>query len=72
MGLSFAYSITGAFLIEVVFSWPGVGKYVTDAILNVDFPVVMAVTLLVTVVYIVINFIVDMVQAALDPRVRLG
>lgn len=72
MGLTFAYSITGAFLIEVVFTWPGVGKYVTDAILNVDFPVVMAVTLLVTVVYVVINFIVDMVQAALDPRVRLG
>lgn len=72
LGLSFAYSITGAFLIEVVFSWPGVGKYVTDAILNVDFPVVMAVTLVVTVVYIVINLIVDMVQASLDPRVRLG
>jgi len=72
LGLTFAYSITGAFLIEVVFSWPGVGKYVTDAILNVDFPVVMAVTLVVTVVYIVINLVVDMVQAALDPRVRLG
>jgi len=72
LGLSFAYSITGAFLIELVFTWPGVGKYVTDAVLNVDFPVVMAVTLVVTVVYIVINLIVDMVQAALDPRVRLG
>ncbi len=72
LGLTFAYSITGAFLIELVFSWPGVGKYVTDAILNVDFPVVMAVTLVVTVVYIVINLIVDMFQAALDPRIRLG
>lgn len=72
LGLSFAYSITGAFLIELVFTWPGVGKYVTDAVLNVDFPVVMAVTLVVTVVYIGINLIVDMVQSALDPRVRLG
>ncbi|MBA7682571.1 putative D,D-dipeptide transport system permease protein DdpB [subsurface metagenome] len=72
LGLTFAYSITGAFLIELVFSWPGVGKYVTDAIIRVDFPVVMAVTLVVTVVYIVINLIVDMVQVALDPRIRLG
>lgn len=72
LGLSFAFSITGAFLVELVFSWPGVGKYVTDAILNVDFPVVMAVTLVVTVAYIFINLAVDMVQAILDPRIRLG
>ncbi len=72
LGLSFAYSITGAFLVELVFSWPGVGKYVTDAIINVDFPVVMAVTLIVTIIYIAVNLIVDMVQAALDPRVRVG
>jgi peptide/nickel transport system permease protein len=72
LGLTFAYSITGAFLIELIFSWPGVGKYVTDAVLRVDFPVVMAVTLMVTVVYIIINLIVDMIQIVLDPRVRLG
>jgi peptide/nickel transport system permease protein len=72
LGLSFAYSITGAFLVEVIFSWPGVGKYVTDAIINVDFPVVLAVTLVVTIIYIVVNLTVDMLQAALDPRVRLG
>jgi peptide/nickel transport system permease protein len=72
LGLSFAFSITGAFLVELVFSWPGVGKYVTDAILNVDFPVVMAVTLIVTLIYIGVNLAVDMVQAALDPRIRLG
>jgi len=72
LGLTFAYSITGAFLIELVFSWPGVGKYVTDAIITVDFPVVMAVTLVVTVIYITINIIVDMVQVALDPRIKLG
>lgn len=72
LGLAFAYSITGAFLVELVFSWPGVGKYVTDAIVNVDFPVVMAVTLVVTLIYIGVNLAVDMVQASLDPRIRLG
>ncbi len=72
VGLSFAYSITGAFLVETIFSWPGVGKYVTEAVLNVDFPVIIAVTLVVTVFYIGVNLLVDVVQALLDPRVRLA
>ena len=72
LGLTFAWSISGAFLIELVFSWPGIGKYVTDAVIRVDFPVVMAVTIVVTVIYITINIIVDMIQVALDPRIRLG
>ena len=71
LGLTFAWSISGAFLIELVFSWPGVGKYVTDAIIRVDYAVVMAVTIVVTVIYITINIIVDMIQIALDPRIRL-
>ena len=71
VGLSFAYSITGAFLVETIFSWPGVGKYVTEAVLNVDFPVIIAVTLVVTIFYILVNLLVDVIQAFLDPRVRL-
>lgn len=71
LGLSFAYSLTGAFLVEVIFSWPGLGKYVTDAILNVDFPVIVSVTLIVTLFYVFINLIVDIIQALLDPRVVL-
>ncbi len=72
LGLVFAFSITGAILVEIVFSWPGLGTYVTDSILSADFPVVMAVTLIVTIIYVVINLVVDFLQAALDPRVRLG
>jgi peptide/nickel transport system permease protein len=72
LGLTFAYSITGAFFTELIFSWPGVGKYVTEAIIRVDFPVVMAVTIVVTVIYITINIIVDMIQVTLDPRITLG
>lgn len=71
VGLSFAYSITGAFLVETIFSWPGVGKYVTEAVLNVDFPVIIAVTLVVTIFYILVNLLVDVIQALLDPRLRL-
>lgn len=72
LGLSFVYSLTGAILVEVIFSWPGLGTYVTNAILNVDFPVIMAVTLVVTVFYVFINLFMDLLQRVLDPRVTLG
>jgi len=71
LGLSFVYSLTGAILVEVIFSWPGLGNYVTNAVLNVDFPVIVSVTLVVTVFYVFINLILDLVQASLDPRVTL-
>lgn len=71
LGLSFAYSLTGAFIVEVIFAWPGLGKYVTDAILDLDFPVIMAVTLVATAFYVLVNVIVDIAQAALDPRIKL-
>lgn len=72
LGLSFVYSLTGAIVVEVIFSWPGLGKYVTEAIINVDFPVIMAVTLIITMFYVVINLLIDLIQAALDPRISLG
>lgn len=72
MGLLFAYSITGSVLVEIVFTWPGLGSYMADAVLNNDIYVLFGVTLVVTVIYIIINLIVDLIQAAIDPRVRLG
>lgn len=72
LGLVFAYSITGAVLVEIVFVWPGMGSYMTDAILNSDIFVLFAVTLVVTIIYVIINIVVDTFQASLDPRIRLG
>lgn len=69
VGLCFAFSLTGAFLTEIVFSWPGLGRYVAEAILAVDFPVIMAVTLIVTAAYVLVNLAVDLAQALLDPRI---
>lgn len=71
LGLSFVYSLTGAILVEVIFSWPGLGSYVTNAVLSIDFPVIVSVTLVVTVFYVFINLILDLAQAMLDPRVTL-
>jgi peptide/nickel transport system permease protein len=72
LGLSFVYSLTGAILVEVIFSWPGLGSYVTNAVLNIDFPVIVSVTLVVTVFYVFINLLLDLVQAMIDPRVVLN
>ena len=71
LGLSFAYSLTGAIMVEVIFSWPGLGSYVTNAVLGLDFPVIVSVTLIITVFYVLINLILDLLQAIIDPRVVL-
>lgn len=71
LGMAFVYSLTGAVLVELIFAWPGLGRYITDAIMNVDFPVIVAVTLLMSVIWSLINLVTDIVQARLDPRVKL-
>lgn len=72
LGLTFAYSISSAFLIEALFNWPGIGSYLTSAIVRVDFPVIMAGTLVITVIYVVVNLVLDLVHARIDPRVELS
>ena len=71
LALSFVYSLTGAILVEVIFSWPGLGSYVTQAVLSIDFPVIVSVTLVVTIFYVLVNLALDLIQAMLDPRVTL-
>lgn len=71
IGLTLAYMLTGTFFVEVVFNWPGLGTYAVKAILNVDFPAIMGITLLGAVGYVLINLAVDLAQAWLDPRIRL-
>lgn len=71
LGLGFVYALTGAIVVEVIFTWPGLGNYVTNAILSADFPVIMAVTLIVTVLYVFINLAIDLLQSVVDPRVVL-
>ena len=69
-GLAYANLLTGAVLTETVFSWPGLGRYTFLSASALDFPAIMAVTLLVAVTYLVINLITDLSYAFLDPRVR--
>ena len=68
-GLSFAYAVTGSVFVEVLFRWPGVGAYMADAIVSKDFPPILAVTLVSTVIFVAVTLAVDLLRAVLDPRV---
>jgi peptide/nickel transport system permease protein len=70
MGTFFATMITGAVVIETVFSWPGIGRLAYESILNRDFPVMQGVILFMTTLYILANLIVDVLYAWVDPRIR--
>jgi len=72
LGLTFAGSLTGVVLIETIFAWPGIGRYLSDAIQGSDYSAIVAVTILSAIGYVLVNLVVDLVQAALDPRVRLA
>jgi peptide/nickel transport system permease protein len=70
MGAFFATMITGAVVIETVFSWPGIGRLAYQSILNRDFPVMQAVVLTTTVIFMFANLLVDIAYAWIDPRIE--
>jgi len=70
VGLEFGQLLGGAVITETIFSWPGVGSYVTQSIMATDYAPVQAFTLLAAAIFLIVNLIVDVVNAAIDPRVR--
>jgi peptide/nickel transport system permease protein len=70
--LEFGQLLGGSILTEYVFSVPGIGKLLVDSVYNRDYPVVQAVVLCSGAIYIALNLLADLAQAALDPRVRKG
>ena len=70
MGLQFGALIGGAVLTETVFSWPGVGRLLVDSIFSRDYPVVQGVVLMLAVAFIMVNLLVDLLYAYVDPRIR--
>jgi peptide/nickel transport system permease protein len=64
--------MAGAFFIEYIFNWKGLGTVTLRAVENLDFPVVMGATLFVATIFVLINIAVDMLYALLDPRVKIG
>jgi ABC-type dipeptide/oligopeptide/nickel transport system permease component len=70
-GLLLGEFLAGSVLIETVFNWPGVGALVVDAILKQDFAIVQTFILLSAVMFVIVNLIVDLLYAVIDPRVRI-
>jgi len=69
-GLTFASLLAGAVLTETIFSWPGLGGFAVTAALKLDYPGLLGVTLVVAVVYVLVNLLIDIVYGILDPRIR--
>lgn len=70
IGIQLGYLMGGAVLTETVFAWPGIGKYTIEAILKSDFPIIQGVVLLIAFVFVMMNLIVDVIYAFLDPRIK--
>ena len=70
LGLQSGLMLAGVVVVEVVFAWPGIGLYAAQAIPVADFPAIAGVALVIGVAYVIINAVVDVLQAVADPRVR--
>jgi peptide/nickel transport system permease protein len=69
-GLAYANLLAGAVMTETIFSWPGLGRYTFRSAATLDFPAIMGITLVVAIVYLLINLLIDVSYALLDPRVK--
>lgn len=70
LGLQFGGLMSGAVLTETVFAWPGIGLLLTEAIFNRDYPVVQGSVLFIAVIFVLVNLLVDLLYAAIDPRIQ--
>ena len=70
-GLRFGHLLAGAVIVETVFAWPGLGKFVVDSIYDRDYPVIQGFVVFTGTVFVVVNLLVDILYVRLDPRVRI-
>ncbi len=72
LGLQLGTLLGGAVITEIVFSWPGVGQLTIESIQSRDYPVLQASVLVISLAYVIVNTLTDVVYAWLDPRIRIG
>jgi ABC-type dipeptide/oligopeptide/nickel transport system permease component len=72
IGLQAGFVLAGAYVVEVIFNWPGIGKLTIDAINSRNFPMIQGAVLVAAIGFVLVNFVVDVVYALLDPRIRHG
>lgn len=71
MGMRFAGLLGGAVIVETIFSWPGVGKLIVDAIFDRDYPMIQGFVIFMGTVFVLVNLLVDLSYSLIDPRIRL-
>jgi peptide/nickel transport system permease protein len=72
LGMRFAGMLGGAVIVETIFSWPGIGKLVVDAIFDRDYPMIQGFVIFMGTAFLVINLIVDLGYGLIDPRIRMA
>lgn len=72
VGLAFAGLMSGAIMTETIFSWPGIGRYAVESAANLDYPAITGTTLLIAIIYMLVNIFVDALYTIIDPRIREG
>ena len=70
VGLQAGFVLGGAYVVESIFNWPGLGKLTLDSMAGRDFPMIQGTVLVAATIFVVVNFVVDLLYAALDPRIR--
>jgi peptide/nickel transport system permease protein len=68
-GTQVGFLLGGALLVEVIFQWPGMGRYAVSSITSVDFPAIMGVTIASASVFVLVNLIIDLAYVVADPRI---
>ncbi len=72
VGVDFGSYLSGAVLTESIFAWPGLGRFTLDAIMKRDLPAIQGAVLFMAILFMVVNLLVDLIYARVDPRVKLG
>jgi peptide/nickel transport system permease protein len=72
IGLQAGIVLAGSYVVESIFNWPGIGKLTLDAVAGRDFPMIQGGVLVAAVAFVLVNFVVDLTYAVLDPRIRLS
>jgi peptide/nickel transport system permease protein len=72
LGIVFSFLLGGNVIVEQLFSWPGMGRLAYDAVRANDLEILQGYAIVIGVLYIALNFVIDLAYAAVDPRIRLG
>jgi peptide/nickel transport system permease protein len=72
VGLQAGFVLAGSYVVEFIFNWPGIGKLTLDALLSRNFPMIQGGVLIAAILFVLVNFAVDLVYTVLDPRIRLS